>query len=112
MKKLTAEWCRNHIESMRANGLSLLEEYYVQALEIALPALEEQERSEWSGGGCPAPAGTLVDIRDRDGTVWGAVKAQPHDEYSYADAIFWKDVVQLRNKIIAYRVIENDGREG
>jgi len=44
MKKLTAEWCRNHIESMRANGLSLLEEYYVQALEIALPVLEHREK--------------------------------------------------------------------
>lgn len=44
MKKLTAEWCRNHIESMRANGLSLLEEYYVQALEISLPVLEQREK--------------------------------------------------------------------
>lgn len=43
MNKLTAEWCRIHIESMRANGLSLLEEYYVQALEIALPVLELRE---------------------------------------------------------------------
>lgn len=45
MRKLTAEWCRNHIESMRANGLSLLEEYYVQALEIALTVLELQENA-------------------------------------------------------------------
>ena len=44
MNKLTAEWCRNHIESMKSNGLSLLEEKYLQALEIALIQLEQQEK--------------------------------------------------------------------
>lgn len=55
MNKLTAEVARRDIGHLREHqvspniGLSLREELYLQALEIALPILEQQERSggEW-----------------------------------------------------------------
>jgi len=47
MKKLTAEKCRERIASLKRNrrvfGLALDSEIYLQALEIALPVLEQQE---------------------------------------------------------------------
>ena len=52
MNKLTAEVARRHhcdLKSFQDNpkiGLSLKEELYLQALEIALPILEQQERGE------------------------------------------------------------------
>lgn len=57
MKKLTAEKCRELIASMKApqqhNDLTLLGDYHLQALEIALPILERQESGcEICGGNC------------------------------------------------------------
>ena len=107
MSKITAEWCRNHIESMKANGLSLLEEKYLQALEIALPVLEQQEKGndgwiEWGGGNeCPVPKSCWVEAKLRNGKKdagWGWIAEWRHTGNGY--------------DIIAYRVIENDGREG
>ncbi|MGJ0482020.1 hypothetical protein [Pantoea agglomerans] len=47
MNKLTAEKCRERISSLKRNrrvfGLALDSEIYLQALEIALPILEQQE---------------------------------------------------------------------
>jgi hypothetical protein len=43
MKKLTAEKCCQLLDSLNSNGMSILEGYYVEALEIALPILEQQE---------------------------------------------------------------------
>lgn len=47
MNKLTAEKCRSLIANMRGeweeSGLTTKEEKYLQALEIALPVLEQQE---------------------------------------------------------------------
>ena len=47
MNKLTAEKCREmffHLfEEKRQDGITLKEDLYLQALEIALPALEQQE---------------------------------------------------------------------
>lgn len=47
MNKLTAEKCRERIASLKRNrrvfGLALDSEIYLQALEIALPALEQQD---------------------------------------------------------------------
>jgi len=49
MKKLTAEDARNDYENLKRFhsdpriGLSLREERYMQALEHAIPALEQQE---------------------------------------------------------------------
>lgn len=46
MKKLTAEKCCQLLDSLNSNGMSILEGYYVEALEIALPILEQQERGD------------------------------------------------------------------
>lgn len=46
MNKLTAEKCRMAIESIKFRQASIREEIYLQALEIALPILEQQERGE------------------------------------------------------------------
>lgn len=50
MNKLTAEKCREmflHLfEDKRQDGITLKEDLYMQALEIALPILEQQERGE------------------------------------------------------------------
>lgn len=57
MKKLTAEKCSELLDSLNSNGMSILEGYYCEALEIALPILEQQEQGdgwiEWKGGECP-----------------------------------------------------------
>lgn len=51
MKKLTAEVARRDITHLKefqkqpSIGLSLREEKYLQALEIALPVLEQQEKA-------------------------------------------------------------------
>lgn len=53
MNKLTAEVARmdiGHLREHQANphvGLSMREEKYLQALEIALPVLEQQEKGGW-----------------------------------------------------------------
>lgn len=185
MEKLTAEKCRQFIISMKSekdrNQLSITGEYQLQALEIALPVLEQQggwiscsERMppsktgvlvgcqygyewatkwatlihghpdaskegwlipgaswvpthwhelpappqpsttpqidndgwiEWGGGECPVSSETEVEVRMRDGYVGIAPadtfrwKLAERDQFPAAD-------------IIAYRVIENDGREG
>ena len=48
MKKLTADRCRDRIASLKRNrrvfGLAMDSELYLQALEIALPILEQQEK--------------------------------------------------------------------
>ncbi|UJH95849.1 hypothetical protein [Pantoea phage Nufs112] len=50
MNKLTAEKCRGmflHLfEDKRQDGITLKEDLYMQALEIALPILEQQEREQ------------------------------------------------------------------
>lgn len=68
MNKLTAEKCRQFIISMKSeqdrNQLSITGEYQLQALEIALPILEQQER------GCQKCGGT--GMADSGGTQpWG-----------------------------------------
>ncbi|MFW0699059.1 hypothetical protein [Pantoea sp. R13S299] len=73
MKKLTAEVARRDISHLKAFqkqpniGLSLREETYLQALEIALPILEQQERGdgwiEWSGGDCPVERMAIVEVK-------------------------------------------------
>ena len=50
MKKLTAEKCREMIHDMNVkrdfNGLSIREDRYLEAIEIALPVLEQQEKGD------------------------------------------------------------------
>ena len=130
MKKLTAEWCRNHIESMRANGLSLLEEYYVQALEIALQVLEQQAETAKSIE-CPFPCGwkELLRISMSDGAFLARdllegeeIKGfHRHAALSNTDRLVRVITTILnvqeakssqRPSTDTYRQIENDGREG
>lgn len=182
MKKLTAEIARMnicHLRDFHENpkiGLSMREELLLQALEIALPVLEQQggwircsERMpedgqwkqvwdgvsvviayfykdyghfvrdngdelyrvthwqpltsppqpqssttpqigndgwiEWGGGICPVPVNKWVEIRMRNGLI----------DSGFADDIRWGSAKppreSERNDIIAYRVIENDGRQ-
>lgn len=156
MNKLTAEVARmdighlREIQSMPHVGLSLKEEKYLQALEIALQVLEaepvadmvawnhpSEERKcsvqlrrfdlkpgplfmlapqpttdtfrqiendgwiEWSGGECPVESGR-VNLKLRDGSVTRGILAECGD-WMHGNRDF---------DIIAYRVIENDGREG
>lgn len=114
MKKLTAEKCMSVINGLKwiaaeGPGMSIRDEYDIQAYEIALPILEQQERGEgwieWKGGDCPVSSETEVEVRMRDGYVGIAP----------ADTFRWKLAVRDQfpaADIIAYRVIENDGREG
>jgi hypothetical protein len=106
MNKLTAEVARRHrrdLKSFQENpkiGLSLKEELYLQALEIALPILEQQERGEgdwieWGGGECPTGDDQSVDIQFRDGEVVIDV---------FGDCLRWSHKSTPRD-IIAYRII-------
>lgn len=116
MKKLTAEKCCQLLDSLNSNGMSILEGYYAEALEIALPILEQQERGgdgwiEWEGGECPVPRGTIVDVRYRSGQVeksacawgWGSCPGTS-EASSAAGAAFWEND-SIENDIIAYRII-------
>lgn len=149
MNKLTAEIARmdiGHLREHQANphvGLSLREEKYLQALEVALPVLEQQESQcqKCGGTGLADSGGTqpwgeqiLVECdcqfeqqeKGDDGWVrWHGGECPvplPRQEVEY--------LTRLRNKyttpagdlrwyhegkggdIVAYRLIENDGREG
>lgn len=108
MSKLTAEWCKWHIESMKANGMSLLEEKYLEALEIALPVLEQQEKDEpvwiyWSGEVALPPVGNevMVEARMHSGNrMTGPAKTMR-----------WRNYAPHPGDIVAYRVLEQQERE-
>lgn len=111
MNKLTAEVARRDIGHLREHqaspkiGLSLREELYLQALEIALPVIEQQEKGndgwiEWGGGSRPVKGDTVLETRWSDGDT----------VINRADAMTWEHDKYCN--LIAYRVIENDGREG
>ena len=63
---------------------------------------------EWGGGDCPVREGAIVDVRLRSGQVRSLVSADSfiwtHGYYHY--------LPKTDADIVAYRVIENDGREG
>ena len=150
MKKLTAEKCREQIaecQALKERGyLSISGEYKLQALEIALPVLEQQERGghEPNHAQCCAIAGGDISICDCVNKDWvylapksTAIKPQgewiewrggegsPVDKDSLVK-VKWRNGAILEDAayafawyhdgdhddIIAYRVIENDGREG
>ncbi|UBB12378.1 hypothetical protein [Pantoea eucrina] len=113
MNKLTAEVARRDIGHLREHqaspkiGLSLREELYLQALEIALPMLEKQEKGndgwiEWGGGRPPVKPDVMVCVRYRKGK---------EKEPDTAGHYYWNHTNSPVD-IIAYQVIENDGREG
>ncbi|MGC0858465.1 hypothetical protein WKG86_05585 [Pantoea agglomerans] len=104
MKKLTAEVARRDISHLKAFqkqpniGLSLREETHLQALEIALPILEQQERGdgwiEWKGGKRPVDSDCVVGIRYRDG----------EEDAGVAGYQSWRHYSE-QDDIIAYRII-------
>lgn len=104
MNKLTAEKCRKEIEWVKSSHeegmvteLTLL---LLQALEIALPILEQQERGEgewieWVGGAMPVSDKSRVDIRWIDGSF---------SRNTFAAIWDWEHHPGADN-IIAYRII-------
>ncbi|MBD8129328.1 hypothetical protein [Pantoea agglomerans] len=102
MNKLTAEKCRELLKELRhtkARGAGLTESAigYLQALEIALPILEQQERGEWiewKGGECPVGYHALVIIRYFDS----------EERETIAGQVSWNHCGD-GDDIIAYRVI-------
>lgn len=116
MKKLTSSLCKDFIGNLKSakayRGISLSEEIYLQALEIALPVLEQQESTtdthrqiendgwiEWRGGERPVDILVMVQTKLRSG------KVMPSEVACYWG---WQHNQSI-NDIIAYRVIENDG---
>lgn len=62
---------------------------------------------QWGGGECPVKDGALVDVQLRSGQA---------KFFCASEALIWTNGNSVRDEmdcdIIAYRVIENDGREG
>jgi hypothetical protein len=54
---------------------------------------------EWKGGECPVPPETIVDVKDRDGTIWEAWPAGNH--------YWWHDTDFPMEEPVAYRIITN-----
>ncbi|WP_033750826.1 hypothetical protein [Pantoea sp. NGS-ED-1003] len=114
MNKLTAEVARmdiGHLREHQANphvGLSMREEKYLQALEIALPVLEQQEKDEpvwiyWSGEVALPPVGNevMVEARMHSGNrMTGPAKTMR-----------WRNYAPHPGDIVAYRVLEQQERE-
>lgn len=107
--------CKNSDGDYMSFGTQVAWHIWQKALEIALPVLEQQESTtdtcrqiendgwiEWRGGKQPVSNSTLVEVKlQRDG-YQGEDNAMTWDWT-------WRYGV---DPIIAYRVIENDGREG
>lgn len=134
MTNLTPSEARRLIDKLHHNqtkehGISILEEKYLAALEIALPVLEQQEKGEmdfirmqellknnqtdtyrqiendawieWGGGECPVDKNAKVEFKSPGGSA-GLQRAKYLNWFHNGAG----------DDIIAYRVIENDGREG
>lgn len=105
MNKLTAEKCRSHIARLkRYEGESLyqfpFEMEMLEAFEIALPILEQQERSEgewieWKGGERPVAREQRVETRYRKQGIIDNDEARFFDWTHNGGA----------SDIIAYRII-------
>lgn len=62
---------------------------------------------EWSGGACPVPSGTLVDVIYRDGeTLYGLPADELNDTERDASVCFWRhdgasnDIVRYRKAVL------------
>jgi len=84
-------------------------ELYLQALEIALPVLEQQEKGEivkslwveWRGNFIPGVVrGRQVQVRYSDGTI----------QSGYASFFNWGNGVG--KPVVAYRVVEQERERG
>lgn len=112
MNKLTAEVALRNIHLLKEMqsapniGLSMRSELFLQALEIALPVLEQQEKGddgwiEWGGGECPLSENTAIDFICRDGD----------EGFDYeAREIGWHHD-GAGDDIIAYRVVQRGDEE-
>jgi len=110
MKKLTAEKCAWLIRQLKSaevmsGELSIADQYKLQALEIALPILEQQERGEgewveWGGGNCPTFSKATVIVKLRCGQTIGPTNAKL---FNWHHGIATKQ--EMRSDIIAYRII-------
>ncbi len=111
MTNLTPSEARRLIDKLHHNqtkehGISILEEKYLAALEIALPVLEQQEKGEaewicWDGEMALPPVGNdvVVEARMRSGdSICAAAKT-----------FRWRNYVQQSNDIVAYRVVKSGG---
>lgn len=104
MNKLTAEKCRDLVNTFKfideQGNLSEISGYALQALEIALPILEQQPADdgwiEWAGGDCPCDYGSVVEVRLRSGNEREARGALSWE---------WKHYNSICD-IIAYRVVK------
>lgn len=100
MKKLTAEKCAWIISQLkRADHLPQEGDYHLQALEIALPILEQQERGEgwieWGGGDMPVSEHTFLHVRYR---------GEFQEDKCIAGNMIWNHSGE-EDDIIAYRII-------
>lgn len=104
MKKLTAEFCEYLLKDLQRQsitgcGIGRTQECYLQALDIALPILEQQERGDgwidWGGGVMPVNRLVMIEPKLRTGSIISPEIA------SYWD---WKQSGG-HNDIIAYRII-------
>lgn len=57
----------------------------------------------WRGGACPVAAGTLIDIRDRDGYVWKNIPAL--SGYTNNAEMWAGEDVFPSNNVAAYRLV-------
>lgn len=111
MNKLTAKKCLERIgklkTSQRRFGISIFEEEYLEALEIALPVLEQQEKgddgwTDWRGGECPVSPKTVVIVRYRKGKEEAPCQAGHYRWHHHDGSV----------DIIAYRVVEQERERG
>lgn len=93
MKKLTAEKCCQLLDSLNSNGMSILEGYYVEALEIALPILEQQDHEK------SIIAGQLEAVRD-------SLSLTPHQDAIISCAIDRLNVLTLRTLELSRSLIK------
>ncbi len=109
MNKLTAEKCRKVIDGFKwmaaeGPGMSIRDEYDIQAYEIALPILEQQERAEgewieWGGGDCPVNSSSRAYVKFRDGEIT--------EDAPIAGSMRWSHIGADWD-IIAYRIIDTN----
>lgn len=87
----------------------------VESLQKELEDLQQQLKTkkadgwiEWSGGPCPVPVGTPVDVRYRDGEELYGLPANGFSPgWRDAQSSFWRHD-SMKNDIVAYRVVKPD----
>ena len=109
MNKLTADECREQIAEfqhlLESESISTKAERHLQAYQIALPVLEQQEKGgdgwiEWGGNNAPVSYNAIVDIRWLDGVI----------ETGVCRHFYWGR--NCINPIVAYRVVQQERERG